>query len=82
MIASVSRAKDAPVRPVSMRVRASRAPVDAEFERSQPVTSESRASAGQPKNPLHISQDWLEQRDAPGKNRTCARGLGNRCSIH
>jgi PhnB protein len=20
--------------------------------------------------------------DAPGKNRTCARGLGNRCSIH
>jgi hypothetical protein len=21
-------------------------------------------------------------RDAPGKNRTCARGLGNRCSIH
>jgi hypothetical protein len=19
---------------------------------------------------------------APGKNRTCARGLGNRCSIH
>jgi proline dehydrogenase len=23
-----------------------------------------------------------EQRDAPGMNRTCARGLGNRCSIH
>ena len=22
------------------------------------------------------------KRDAPGKNRTCARGLGNRCSIH
>jgi hypothetical protein len=20
--------------------------------------------------------------NAPGKNRTCARGLGNRCSIH
>ena len=30
---------------------------------------------------------WLVTRgsvdaDAPGKNRTCARGLGNRCSIH
>jgi hypothetical protein len=29
--------------------------------------------------PLHPSHQ-LES--APGKNRTCARGLGNRCSIH
>ena len=24
----------------------------------------------------------IESDDAPGMNRTCARGLGNRCSIH
>ena len=37
-----------------------------------PLISEVPASAGNP----------TPKRDAPGKNRTCARGLGNRCSIH
>jgi len=50
----------------------------------------SRADAGglertqAPERPKGVlrTRFWFYKRDAPDKNRTCARGLGNRCSIH
>ncbi len=33
-------------------------------------------------NILHMADILPHHADAPGMNRTCARGLGNRCSIH
>ena len=29
-----------------------------------------------------LAREFRDGRSAPGMNRTCARGLGNRCSIH
>jgi hypothetical protein len=34
------------------------------------------------RNPPNHAGFGLSRGVAPGKNRTCARGLGNRCSIH
>jgi hypothetical protein len=35
-----------------------------------------------PRGPEPERAERERRADAPGKNRTCARGLGNRCSIH
>ena len=40
-------------------------------------TSLTKRAIGTPTSPKLVIQ-----RHAPDKNRTCARGLGNRCSIH
>ena len=56
-----------------LRVCASRAPVGAPLQRFQAVLS-GRTSCKSP----HRARIPHEQRDAPGKNRTCARGLGSR----
>jgi hypothetical protein len=63
-------------------VRANRAPVNTGLERSEAASGGLRVAVTSGGKCLHMRRIRLCMWDAPGTNRTCARGLGNRCSIH